>query len=303
MNTLIRIKNTNAKTFLQGQLTCDVNKINELRASLGGYCELKGRLIASFRLFILQQDYYLALPADIANNCTKELQKYGMFSKVVIERGSDMNLLPIIVGDSEFNQALQEILSLAELPVTPNDVIQAASFCIIRCHGEQARYLIAGATNDISSITTKLTQAKLIASDNQWQLAEINAGIPTITADTIAQFTPHEVNLPRLDAVSFNKGCYRGQEIVARMHYRGKLKQHMYRASLNGDQTLALHPGAALHTAEEKNTGYVVNCTFDNKTNQWQLLVTVKDETKENDGVFYQGQKLEFGNLPYTIQD
>lgn len=312
MLTLIRIKNTNAKTFLQGQLTCDVNKINELYSSLGGYCELKGRLIANFRLFTFRDDYYLALPSDTAKGCINDLKKYGVFSKIIIEQANDMSIYGIVCdGDgssdsdsdgNNINQQLSEILTLKELPTSPNDVVQTASFCIIRCHGEQPRYLITGLTNYLYQISADLKQANLIANDNTWQLAEIDAGIPNITAGTIAKFTPHEINLPSLDGVSFNKGCYRGQEIVARMHYRGKLKQHMYRANLVDDKKLLLFPGDELQTTGDTNAGYVVNCAYDDKNKQWQLLATVKDEAKKNDAVFYQSHKLEFVDLPYNIQ-
>lgn len=133
----------------------------------------------------------------------------------------------------------------------------------------------------------------------EWQYQNILAGIPTIYLATTGRFLPHEINLPQLNAVSFNKGCYTGQEIIARMHYRGQLKKHMYRASVKTNTLPA--PGSDIFN--EKPCGIVVDSCFQTE-NMAQLLVVTEENLVQTQTLFidaHQKEPLAFFTLPNQV--
>lgn len=134
-------------------------------------------------------------------------------------------------------------------------------------------------------------------SDNNWQLQDIRKGIPTIYSEVIGEFTPHQINFQLINGISFNKGCYIGQEIIARMHYLGKLKQQMYRISFSSDQ--APIPGTKIYTAQKQEIGILVNAARADNHNYEALAVLQNDAIKE--AVYLENQIiLTLLDLPYT---
>lgn len=167
---LLNISGEQAKKFLQGQLTCNLDEVTENNPCRGAHCNPQGRIISFFLLFLHDNQYYLQMPRELIPIALKALQKYAVFFKVKMADVSDT-----------FNQPdlLKHLPSM-----------------------------------------------------------DISDGIPAIYPETSEKFLPHELNLPALGAVSFNKGCYTGQEIIARMQYRGKLKNHLYRATVQSPVSL-----------------------------------------------------------------
>jgi len=114
---------------------------------------------------------------------------------------------------------------------------------------------------------------------NTWHLQNINENIPEIYPETFEKFTPHDLNLQLIDAIDFEKGCYQGQEIIARMHYRGKLKQHLYRAVIETTQPIT--PCTKIINQENKTVGYIVDCC--KNSNKTELLISAKDKAIDQD--------------------
>lgn len=133
--------------------------------------------------------------------------------------------------------------------------------------------------------------------DNHWQLQEIRAGIPTIYPETIGEFTPHQINFQLINGINFNKGCYIGQEIIARMHYLGKLKQQMYRVSFNSPQLPK--PGTKLFNDNAQEIGQLVNAVLVTENHYEALAVLQNDAIKE--AIYLQPRIiLTLLDLPYT---
>ena len=149
---------------------------------------------------------------------------------------------------------------------------------------------------DASTDLERVSDAASLAV-NTWKAQNIAAGIPAIYAATTGKLLPHELNLPDLKAVSFNKGCYTGQEIIARMHYRGQGKNRMYRALVNSKQ--APLPGADIYAAGP--CGTVVDSCLENENN-YALLVVANQNDQASQQLFLDRDKiepLEFVTLPY----
>lgn len=191
---LIKVAGLDASRLLQGQVSCDVNKITSEAGSLAVHCNPQGRIISLFYLFQADDTFIMALPEDMAQITIKSLKKYAAFYKAQL---TDATGEYSIIGSDKAGSVTG---NYSRVPFPTNS--------------ERSLYLTKPGT--------------LPDRSAEWKRLNILSGIPAVYPDTSEKFLPHELNLPALGAVDFNKGCYTGQEIIARMHYRAKLKKHMY---------------------------------------------------------------------------
>ncbi|MFN6961029.1 MAG: YgfZ/GcvT domain-containing protein [Rhodocyclaceae bacterium] len=236
---LIRASGEEAASFLHNLLTNDITHLPANGARHAALCTAKGRMIASFLIWREGLDYLLMLSADILPGILKKLSMYILRSKVKLT-------------DVTAERALVGVLGDALPPAEPMTTAPREGGTAIRLDaGRAVLAMPAGAS---------LPEGGRSGSLAEWHLAEIRAGLPRIVAATQELFTPQMVNyeLPAVGGVSFQKGCYPGQEIVARTQYLGKVKRRMYRVKL--DQAIA--PGTEVFTAEtgDQHCGNVVLC-------------------------------------------
>ena len=258
---IISVKGIDAKTFLQGQLTVNLNTVTLSQSQLGAHCNLKGRMQSLFRIIQLEADeptYLLLLPKTLLPEAIKNLKKYAIFSKVTLSEVEDLTLFGVI----------------GEMPA--NDLGQSKEdWIMFRMPGKVLRHLVIVPNAAIVDFQQAMQRQTPLTSDH-WELLEIQAGIPTVYPQTIDALLPHHVNLPSLAGVSFDKGCYLGQEIIARMHYKGKIKRHMYLAQLV-DTVEVPSPGDDIVIVDAPNEapGIVVRAA---KSVDGFLLLIVLDE-------------------------
>jgi folate-binding protein YgfZ len=217
---LLAVTGADARDFLHAQLTNDVAHLPADRAAFAGWCTAKGRLLATLLVIPAPDGFLLQLAKDIAPAVAKRLSMFVLRSKVKIADESDAwtqygvwQPLPAVTWEG----------GAVSVPV-----------------GDQ-RHLKLG----------KDLMQNCARSEDQWTLEEIRAGRPWITAATQDKFVPQMVNLETLGGVDFQKGCYPGQEIVARAQYRGEVKRRM--------QRLTVPPGVELKPGQEFNGGVVVD--------------------------------------------
>lgn len=269
---ILQVTGEDAADFLQAQFCNDVALIDvepsasnlASAAQINGYCSPKGRLLAIFWIYrwkTLQHEeqdtnsavYHLVMPADIASSVAKRLAMFVLRAKVVIQ-------------DVSANYAL---VALSGLPATAvsNSVTRSGSSGLISIEGESGQYLglletagnLEHSENPIGVLSSWLDQSAIAVqegSKNDWELMQIRSGIPEIVTETSDKLIPQMVNLQAVNGVSFKKGCYPGQEIVARMRYLGKLKRRMCRFSLQAEELPAA--GAALVTGDDADAGVVI---------------------------------------------
>ncbi len=252
----LKITGIDAKKFLQGQLTCNLDEINSSQSRKGAHCNPKGRIISFFHLFLFNNDYYLQMPRELIPLAMQALQKYAVFFKVKLIDASDTLKQLGYLGDA--------------LPNTPehiNEQFSHDTFVVIRLAGEPARYQFIG---EEAAIDTLKNQFNIPLRDfNDWKALDITHKIPAIYPETSEKFLPHDLGLPELHAVSFNKGCYTGQEIIARMQYRGKLKNHL-RLGKTRMESVPIR-GTDIYL-EDKSMGCIVDFCQIDYTN-YQLLI------------------------------
>lgn len=232
---ILAVSGADANRFLQGQLTCDVSVLPDPGSTLGARCNPKGRIQSSFRLVRLAADaYLLAMHKEVLEAQSADLGKYAVFFKTSIKDASSDWVRVGLWGD-----AAEAALQKAGL--TPPENIDEVSSCatgsVVRVPGLH-RFEIwlpsESAVNTLDQLQTLATPTAL----NAWQLLQIRNGLGEVSAATRESFIPQMLNMQLFDAVSFRKGCYTGQEIVARMQYLGKLKRRMFRLLMDGQQPL-----------------------------------------------------------------
>lgn len=222
---LIEADGVDAAAFLHAQFSNDVQGLPAGRSLLAGYCNAKGRLYALPRVWRQGERWRLCLPAEVAQTVLKRLRMFVLRSKVTLALRDDVTLIGV-VGDGA-----AECLRRADLPApeTVDAVEVRGEASVLRWPGAQPRFQICVPDDAAPACWAALAASSRPAPAAVWRRLDIDAGLPSIYAPTLEAFVPQMVNLELIGGVSFKKGCYPGQEIVARMHYLGKPSRRMYR--------------------------------------------------------------------------
>jgi len=296
---LICVHGDDSETFLQGQFTNDVKLVNPEQSQLTAYCSPKGRMLASMRLFQRDNSYYLELPRSVLEPTLKRLRMFVLRSQVTLEDASDELARFGIAGPEA------ETLLYVDLPTLPDEVdqvVQHEALSVIRIPGPQPRFEIHGEAGKLGEIWEALQQHATPVGYPAWNWLDTVAGVPSVVAETVDAFVPQMANLHSLGGISFKKGCYTGQEVVARMHYLGKLKRRMYRAHVDIEDVPAA--GDLLFAAgEEASAGKVVLAQAAPQGGV-DLLAVLQISNVEAGDIHLQtanGPKLEFLDLPYDV--
>lgn len=291
---LLLVKGPDASKFLQGQVTCDLRELSAPLTRIGAQCNPKGRILLSFRaLQIDAETIALRMPASMLDKAKSSLGKYIVFSKAKLHAGDDYSLFGLY-GESASQTAA---LIFSALPIEDDGWIEKDGKILIQLAPNRFECWIQSA--DADAFEQQLTKHTLVGNLNDWDLLNIRAGIADIYPETIELFTPQEINYQLINGINFRKGCYTGQEIVARLHYRGKLKRHMYRFELSGEQLPV--PGTALVNATTRNAcGHLVAAAF-SSDNQIEILASLLDEQLDQVALESSPEILSQLPLPYAI--
>lgn len=296
---IISAEGDDAADFLQNQLSNDIKLVDDSHSQLSSYCSPKGRMLASLRVFRFNNKYLLRLPADTLEATLKRLRMFILRSQVVLEDTSDNLARFGLHGDNAV-----QLLSDAgiTIPEENNNVTQNDGLCVIRIPGTKPRFEIHGQVEALSELWKSLTtQAKTVGA-GVWALQDIESGIPDIFSATVEAFVPQMTNLHAIDGISFKKGCYPGQEVVARMQYLGKLKRRMYRAH-SDTGSLPLAGDNLFSSGSDESVGKVVQAQ-PSPQGGIDLLAVLQIAQAEQKSIHLQGKdgpQLEFIDLPYEV--
>jgi hypothetical protein len=295
---LIRYSGEEAQTFLHNQLTCEVQGLRPDQSTYGSYCTPKGRVLASFLLWRTEQDYFMQLPSSVREPIQKQISKYILRSKVkAADASADWAIFGIAGKDA--GGLVKRAIGHAPEPV--HGVEHTPEAMAIRLPGD--RILVAAAADKARGILKSLSAAAERLDPEYWEWLDIRAGVPVILPATQEAFVPQMVNLDLIGGVSYDKGCYPGQEIVARMHFRGTLKQRMYLANVTS--TERPQPGEKLYSPAfgEQACGTVVNSAR-SPEGGYDLLAVIQISAAERGNLHWKsldGLPLELLQLPYSV--
>ena len=269
---LIRVSGKDAFSFLNNQLTNDLEEVSEESSQLSGYCNPKGRLDATFRILMGNGDYCLRTVADNAAATADRLRMFVLRADVTVEVEAANGIALVGPGAGE-------ILAGAGLPApdVASNVERQGGYRVACSPGVCERYEIYAPPDALETLWKRLAQDASPAPAVVCRLYDVLSGFPNVYAQTRGLFVPQMVNLDLIGGLSFTKGCYPGQEVVARTHYLGKLKRRMYRFTLppatseaTGEAASKISPGLAVYVpaySAEQPSGEVVDaCTLPDGT-------------------------------------
>lgn len=296
---LISAKGVDATKLLQGQVSCDVENLPELSTSIGSHSTPKGRMISSFRLFkINSETYYLLIKSNLAEKALAALKKYALFSKTTLLLEEN-----IIAVGSHGNDAAQLITaSVGKLPIEENNLSTLDETTLVNLDENNQAYLVITTLESAANLLSSAQRSCFLTSDKQYTLLNHQKALGFVEEETSELWVAQMLNYQSVGGISFTKGCYTGQEIIARMKYLGKLKRHMYHAIVTSETPL--NPGIELHlTKSTQSAGHIVSA-IQTDSNQWDVLWILTDDGQAANELFMDKAAVKVKQpieLPYPL--
>ncbi|NBS94756.1 MAG: folate-binding protein [Betaproteobacteria bacterium] len=256
-HAVMTVSGSDGISFLHAQLTNDLAALGEQQVQLNGYCTPKGRLLATAMTWRHADTVTLIIPSAHGRSLASRLRKYVMRAKVSIELAEDVAILGLaqsVDGDALGSLGVRvpaamrtsppgERLAVGLLPVQANDRVWT-------------RQLLMVPAGQLKAVWQSLSTILHPASTASWRWLEVLSGVPRIVGGAVEQFVPQMINLERVEGVNFKKGCYPGQEVVARSQYLGKLKRRMFLGSIRAAE---ISPGQDVYAdGQAEPAGQVV---------------------------------------------
>lgn len=308
----IRFSGEDAQSFLQGQLSCDVAQLDSSTALYGSYCNPKGRMLASFLLWKDSTGFVMQLPRELQAGIQKRLSMYVLRSKVKLADDADALVRIGLSGENARTlvlEAVDNVPALKEAVPLKLGVVQGGLTTVLRLAAD--RFELVTSAEQAPELWRCLSRAAVQVGASCWSWLDIRAGIPVITSSTQEQFIPQMVNLEAIGGVSFSKGCYPGQEIVARTQYLGKIKRRMYLVNIKPRSAFPpVAAGDELFSAGmgDQPAGMIVNAANspDGGMDALAVVRTASAEEAKEGKIRWKslnGPSLAFMPLPYSVED
>ncbi|WP_348828056.1 folate-binding protein [Halomonas sp. RT37] len=283
-----------AERFLQGQTSAQLAHANGHFAPLTCFCTPKGRMLANGQLMKVDDERFrIVLHRSLVAPLAQHLGKFAAFYKAELTARDDLALIGLIGQEAP---ALTEV----DCDLTPPDPWRQASHgdtLVLGQPGPRPRYLIMLPEDQAEALFSRLIQQCQPVGNQVWRLADIQAGLCFIDADQQDAYLPQMLNWEALAGISFKKGCYTGQEVVARAHFRGQVKKRLYRAQLEGARLPPL--GSEVIDESGKRQGEVVANALD-AYGQAEVLAVLNTRADEA-ALSCEDQRLKLLHLPYAI--
>ncbi|WP_295164233.1 tRNA-modifying protein YgfZ [uncultured Buchnera sp.] len=221
---LVYIDGLDSKKHLQNQFTIDVDFLKKEEYKLCAHCNFNGKVWATMFLFHYKKGYAYIIRKSVAKIQIKELEKYAVFSKVQIRKLDNIYLF----GLSGFNAKFFLSKNFFSIPNKKSPLISNEDRTILWFSEPFERFLLVLSLNDVLFLQKKENEITLLNDSKQWLLLDMESGFPIIDEKNTQKFLPQSINLTMLQAVSFNKGCYYGQETISRMFHKNLNKHELY---------------------------------------------------------------------------
>lgn len=292
---VIKVSGDDAESFLNGQFTSNIEKISEHQLQFSAWCNPKGQVKTTFYIYRHADNFYILLPEELKVSFLKQLNMYILRADVQLTDQSDsLTRLGLCLEKSDMEQT--DILNrlpdnLAVLPLASTET---------ELSSRQSRYIVVTDIEQEKSIRDTLTEQLVDTDSSVWKGLDIKTGVPWLTEKTTEKFLPQMLNLDLMEALDYQKGCYPGQEIIARLHYRGELKRNLYLTTCTSKETpdkVTPGPGASIVSSENKTVGTVIQAQTDVETTY--LLAVIDNDSIQDTLTLYDtdGSQLTISSL------
>jgi len=297
---LLQISGPDTLAFLQGQLTCDTRALSPARALPGAFCNPQGRVTGDFLLCQPgPEQVLLRLRRSVAATFAAALKKYMVFSRASLDADDGDWQLLALWGESA-GEMVSDLCGSG--PGARYGAVAGEGWLLVQVDeaGRQFEcYLQPAAAGLLSGLEARAQ----LSSEGRWRALQVAAGVPRIEATTSGEFLPQALNYDLTGHVCFTKGCYTGQEIIARLHYRGRPKRRCHLAMLAGGTAPLPEPGTALYRpGATQAAGHVLNAESDDAGGTVLLVTAAGAELQDGLAVGNPaGPRLRPGTLPYPL--
>lgn len=289
---LIKVVGEQGRSFIHGQVTTDISSLEANQWRWGAHCDPKGKMIASFRTFAIQEALLMLLPRETIEVDLPQLQKYAVFSKATLTNATAEWTLLGVAGEQATQFMTQHFGEITEelTLVEHGAILKDADRFILVLKPDAATALVGEHT---------------VFDASAWQALEIAAGYPNLAPSHANQYVPQMCNLQAINGISFNKGCYMGQETVARMKYRGGNKRALY--ILHGTTSSDINLESALEIELEdgyRKGGQIIE--FVQRGNQVLLTAVLANDTANDAKLRFaddEQSSLRIQALPYSLEE
>ena len=299
---LIQVNGSDARDFLQNQFCNDLREVDDQHSQINAYCNPKGRVLAVMRILRKNDAYLLLLPNELIETIVKRLKMFVLMSDVIISDISDSLIGVGILGVEIQNYFTRSYFALPDIA---DGCLSEGEIITVKLPGIVPRFVVLAPLPTMKNIWQKMASEYKPMPTDAWTFADIQSGIPQVFSATSAAFVPQMLNLHAIKGLSFSKGCYPGQEVVARMHYLGTLKRRMYLCHVEG-QNCPL-PGATLfaeNNTDDQGVGKIVHAAA-NPQGGCDFLAVMQIKAVESDQIYLDNTKKDkviFKDLPYSVE-
>ncbi|WP_086983040.1 tRNA-modifying protein YgfZ [Vibrio aphrogenes] len=287
------------KSYLQGQVTCDVVSLENNQSTLGAHCDAKGKMLSAFRLFHHRGGYALFQAQSAIEKELSEIKKYAIFSKVTIEKSHEIFLG--VLG-SQANSTIEKLTGQT-VATSINQVISFELGTAVQISAQ--RWLIMLNAEQLSTLLDQC-QGAILSDEALWDYADVMEGLPRVNQHEQLEHIPQAMNLQALGGISFTKGCYTGQETIARAKYRGINKRALFRLKGTLSSQLTEDLSIERQVGENWRSAGQINCYYHFNDNTL-LALAVLPNNLETDTAFrltaFPETILHFDPLPYSLEE
>lgn len=271
---IVKITGKDAVHFLQGQLTCNINELTESNSFFSAFCNAKGRTISTLLILKSADAFFIVLPVELVDKVSNKLKMYILRADVQLTDVTDkFGLIGLNTEHADL---------LASLPKEPFATSQASEISI-KFPANNNRYLLISPVSQAPALWTQFITdyAHVAINSDSWLYQDISAGVPWLTQTSSEQYTPQMLNIDKLGGISFNKGCYTGQEIIARTHFLGKAKRELFLAECTSD-TLIDENSKIITDESEQTIGHILSSQSHAKNYRILVVMPVTDTHLKN---------------------
>lgn len=292
---ILDIIGDDAQRFLQGQTSAQLTLADGHFAGLTCFCTVKGRIIANAQIMQVEENHYrLLLDESAIEPLSTHLKKFIPFYKAELRQRDDMALIGMIGKEAH---AIAEVRLDLTIPAVWHQ--SGDSERQLLAHpGHCPRLIACVPSEDADALWQALTAQALPVNNSLWSLHDIQAGLAWLNADQSDSYLPQMINWEALGGISFKKGCYTGQEVVARAHFRGRVKKRLMRGQLDNGELPA--PGSHVMDEAEKRLGEVIRAEYD-AYGKVEVLAVITQREPEPE-LRLDGHRLQRLKLPYSIE-
>lgn len=295
----ITMSGDDKKSYLHGQVTCDVVSLEANQSTLGAHCDAKGKMLSAFRLFHHQDGYAMFQRLSAIEKELIEIKKYAIFSKVTIEQSNDVFFG--VMGEQA--NALIEKLTGQSVTSAINQVIAFDSNTAVQISAQ--RWLLMLAADKAQALVESLNDA-VLSNEALWNYADVMDGLPRVNQQDQLEHIPQAMNLQALGGISFTKGCYTGQETVARAKYRGINKRALFKLVGQCNEPLTDNLNLERQVGDNWRGAGQIN-TYYQFSDGELILLAVLPNNLEADTQFrleaFPDSILTFADLPYRLDE